>query len=362
MEFVLIALTLVLATANGANDVSKGIATVVGSRVASAKTAVVWGVVATAAGGLVAAFATQGLVKTFSGKGIVLVPETGLPFFLAIAIGAIGWLVVATMTGTPVSTTHSIFGALLGVAMVKGGLEGVAWTGAMMKVAVPLLFSPLVSLLLVLAVLPVIGRLFQRFGRYCLCIEEQEPVLATVGGGAMSSMAAEVPRMNAGESCSNGSVARFSAVDSLHWLSSGATSFFRGMNDTPKILAIGIVASVAIGISTTSMYVLVAAAMAIGGLFGGFRVVETLAHKVTPLEPDNGFAANLVTSILVGLASRWAMPVSTTHVASGAIFGTGVGSKNRGLRLRVVGEILLAWVITLPLSGIVGAVAYGLLA
>ena len=178
----------------------------------------------------------------------------------------------------------------------------------------------------------------------------------------MASMVAEGTRVRAGGSCSNESVAKLSAVDSLHWLSSGATSFFRGMNDTPKILAIGITASLAIGISTTSMYVLVAFAMAIGGLFGGFRVVETLAHKVTPLKPDNGFAANIVTAILVGLASRWAMPVSTTHVSSGAIFGTGIGSKDRRLRLKVVGEILLAWAITLPISGFLGGAAFALLA
>ncbi|HET7710997.1 MAG TPA: inorganic phosphate transporter, partial [Thermoanaerobaculia bacterium] len=103
MAAVLLLLTLILAFANGANDVSKGIATLVGAGVANYHRAVIWATVTTAAGAMAAAFITQALVKTFSGRGLLAVPETGEAFLLSIACGAIGWLLIATRFGLPVS-------------------------------------------------------------------------------------------------------------------------------------------------------------------------------------------------------------------------------------------------------------------
>ena len=363
LAFTLIALTLVLAFANGSNDVSKGIATLVGSGVSNYRRAVVWGSLWTTAGAAAAAFASQALVATFSGKGILRQPTTSPSFLLAVAVGAIGWLLIATRTGLPVSTTHSLAGALIGAAVVHGA-HGVIWTALAGKIALPLVASPVMALMFLLIVLPLIRPLFTRLDRYCICVEQASTVAVTPEGLVLRE---QMPVVVAGssESCGPAScstaVARVSLIDSLHWLSSGATSFFRGVNDAPKILALGVAAALTIGIGHRPMYLLVALAMGAGSAIGGLRVTRTLAEKVTPISPANGLAANVVTSVLVGVASRFALPVSTTHVASGAIAGIGISRGGKEMRWKTVGEMLLAWVITLPVSALFAAAAFWLL-
>src|SRR5512141_3295204 len=122
MSLVLVLLTLGLAFANGANDVSKGIATLVGSGTTRYRTAVAWGTAWTLAGGLAAAFFSQGLVATFSGKGLLASPPSGSGFLLAVGCGAIGWLLFANRTGLPVSTTHALTGALCGAGIAAAGV------------------------------------------------------------------------------------------------------------------------------------------------------------------------------------------------------------------------------------------------
>lgn len=347
MAMAVLALTLLLAAANAANDVSKGVATLVGSGLASVRRAIAWGIATTAAGGLLAAFLSQGLVKTFSGSGILAGKPGGSAFFLAVAGGAVAWLAIATLAGLPVSTTHSLFGALIGVAIAERGAAAIAWQSAAAKIALPLLLSPMIGAVIVLAVLPAVRRAFGTYGEACVCVEE-----AAIAGGMTT------PVVVAAKSCDT-AVARVKAVDTMHWLSSGATSFFRGMNDVPKIVAIGVAAAAAAGVASTAVYALVVVAMSVGALFGQ-RVVRTLACKVTRIEPDSGLAANAVTSLLVGLASAFALPVSTTHVSSGAIFGIGA-SRDGSLDWGALRGIVTAWCVTLPLSGILAAAAFALL-
>jgi PiT family inorganic phosphate transporter len=128
------------------------------------------------------------------------------------------------------------------------------------------------------------------------------------------------------------------------------------MNDTPKILAIGAAAGASVGVGAHWLFLLAALAMGAGSFLAGRRVTETLAQKVTRIAPDDGFAANLVTSALVGLASFLTLPVSTTHVSSGAILGIGLHRKD--VRWRVVRDIVLAWIVTLPVAGVIASVAY----
>lgn len=358
MSLVILLLTLALAAANGANDVSKGISTLFGSGVANYRRAVVWGTIWTAAGGLAAAFASQKLVATFNGASLLASGSGSEPFILAVAAGAIGWLVVATRTGLPVSTTHSLIGALVGAAILEGGMGGVLWPAVMGKAAMPLLLSPLLSIALMLALLPLFGRVFQRANRYCVCIEEQ-PSVALLPNGTAALQSSMV--LTAGKECAVGSTVRVNAIDSAHWISSGATSFFRGLNDTPKILALGAAAVTGLALPVTAMYGLVAAAMAAGALIGGFRVTRTLARRVTPISAENGFASNLVTSALVGLGSFFSLPVSTTHVSTGAILGIGVAQGGKQICWKSVGEILLAWLVTLPASAALAALTLRLL-
>ncbi|MGE5716347.1 MAG: inorganic phosphate transporter, partial [Acidobacteriota bacterium] len=137
MAFVLVLLTLGLAFANGANDVSKGVATLVGSGTTKYRTAVAWGTAWTLAGGLAAAFLSQGLVETFSGKGFLVKPVDGSALLLSVACGGIAWVLIANRTGLPVSTTHALAGGLCGAGLAAAGAPGVAWAAVARKVALP---------------------------------------------------------------------------------------------------------------------------------------------------------------------------------------------------------------------------------
>jgi PiT family inorganic phosphate transporter len=151
-------------------------------------------------------------------------------------------------------------------------------------------------------------------------------------------------------------------LDAMHWLSAAATSFARGLNDTPKIVALGVLASAGLGTSSVPLYGAIALAMAAGSVAGGRRVTETLARRVTAMSATEGFSANLVTTLLVGAASLAALPVSTTHVSASAIVGIGLHRGAKDLDWTTVREMLLAWIVTLPVAGLVGAGAYALLA
>ncbi|HVT44428.1 MAG TPA: inorganic phosphate transporter [Thermoanaerobaculia bacterium] len=358
MIFALLFMMLALAFANGANDVSRGIATLVGSGVSSYRRAVVWGSLCTLLGALAAAVVSRALLATFTGTGILLDPISDPRFLLSIALGAVAWLGIATLTGMPVSTTHSLAGALIGSAFIAS--SGIVWSALAMKIVIPLAASPLLALALLMLVLPRIRSLAGRFDHYCVCLERTD--LAAVPAVGMS-FSQPMPAVDVGTdaSCTR-PVARAGVVDSLHWISVGATSFFRGMNDAPKVMALGIGGAALLGWSAMSTLLLVAVSMGAGSLLGGFRVTRTLAERITPIAPSDGLAANLVTSSLVGLASFLALPVSTTHVSSGAIIGIGVSRRGRDVRWKTVAEMMLAWIVTLPASALLAATAYRLLA
>ena len=206
-----------------------------------------------------------------------------------------------------------------------------------------------------MAVFPLIGLVFRRFNRYCVCVERTEPVVAMAGPAAALAQGSSL-HVIAGADCPPAVVARMNAMDSLHWVSAGCTSLFRGLNDTPKILAIGAAAGASAGVGGHWLFLLTVLAMGAGSFVAGRRVTETLAQKVTRIAPDDGFAGNLVTSALVGLASLLTLPVSTTHVSSGAILGIGMHRKD--VRWRIVRDIALAWIITLPVAGMIAALVY----
>lgn len=146
------------------------------------------------------------------------------------------------------------------------------------------------------------------------------------------------------------------ALDSLHFLSAGIVSFARGLNDTPKIAALLLIGG---SISPTFTIVSVAIAMAMGGLIAAKGVAETMSHRVTSMNAGQGFTANLITGLIVIFASQVGLPVSTTHVSCGALFGIGAAT-GQG-RWRTIGGILLAWITTLPLAALLGAGLFSVL-
>jgi PiT family inorganic phosphate transporter len=145
-------------------------------------------------------------------------------------------------------------------------------------------------------------------------------------------------------------------LDGLHYLSGGAVGFARGLNDTPKIVALLLAAE---AIQPSLGLALVAFVMAAGGILNARKVAETLSRKITRMNPGQGFTANLVTAFLVAGASRLGLPVSTTHVACGSLFGIGV--VNRTAKWKMILTILLAWVTTLPIGALLAAGLYFIL-
>ncbi len=357
MTMILVALTLGLAFANGSNDVSKGIATLVGSGVTRIRAAVAWGTFWTVAGAVAAAFASQGLVAAFSGKGLLVQPTQDPLFLIAVAIGAFLWIAFASATGLPVSTTHALTGALFGAGLYAAGAGGLKWAALGKTFALPLLASPVMALLLTLVVYRGMRRALSVCQGYCVCAQVRPALklsLTSAPGAAAVAMDDAQPGLvvDRVEACrpSAGVVSGIRLIDGMHWLTSGLTSFARGLNDTPKILALGVAVAAAGGYGGLRFYVLVAAAMGLGSFLGGLRVTETLANKVTRIEPEDGFAANLVTSFLVAVASRFGVPVSTTHVSTGAIVGIGLSEGGGSLRWKTIRDMALAWVVTLPVA------------
>jgi PiT family inorganic phosphate transporter len=348
-----------LAYANGANDNFKGVATLFGSETTDYRVALRWATAMTFVGSLVALVLASELLQTFSGRG--LVPESVLQtrqFPMAVAFASAFTVWLATRLGFPVSTTHAIMGALVGAGLVASPAQiNLLKLGS--DFFLPLVLSPLLALGGVMLLCPTFQWIRTRLGvrkEVCVCVGTE--VMARFPAGtappqAIAAAAIAVPTVRIAEesSCREQYVGTFVGVnaktvlDAAHFVSAGAVCFARAVNDTPKIAAV-LLASQAL--SSNVVIAAVAVAMAFGGLVSSRRVAETMAHRVTAMNADQGFTANLVTSALVLLASKFGLPVSTTHVSCGALFGTGV--VNGQARWKTIAGIIAAWIVTLPVA------------
>jgi PiT family inorganic phosphate transporter len=357
-EAALFAAVLFLAYSNGANDNFKGVATLFGSGTASFKQALGWATVSTLAGSLASLILAGRLVKNFSGKGLVPDATAASPtFLLAVALGAGLTVILATWKGFPVSTTHALTGALVGAGFAIIGSQ-VRLEKLGKAFLLPLAVSPIVSLALAM----VLFRLFR-----LIPSKPEADDLSVVPGdeegfaGAGAGPGPAAMPVDASRGASTAVLARRSVkvakpadrfrrlLDAGHFLSAGAVCFARGLNDTPKLVAL-LSAAALFGLNTNLMAI--AAAMAIGGLLNARKVAETMSRKITAMNRSEGFAANLVTAALVVFASRWGMPVSTTHVTVGSISGIGIVTGK--LEYKAIGKILLSWVLTLPAGALFG--------
>jgi inorganic phosphate transporter, PiT family len=370
MELSWLALLLVmaLAYANGTNDVSKAIATLVGSSVTNYRTAIIWGTIWTVAGAGLSALVASAMLKTFSRgliqPGIVTPPALAL----AILIGAIGWVLVASRTGLPVSTTHALTGALVGAGLVSIGSQGLIWPAITGKIGLPLLLSPVLALTVSFLFHPVVRLVAERWEGACLCVMPASRALVTIDARGntrtliQTSMLGQ-PVVAVPAQCDRAGLSGLAVgLDSIHWLSSGVASLARGANDTPKIMAMLLLGStVASWPSVTIQFgtlAAVALAMGLGSYIGGFRVTEVLAEKVTRMDHVEGLSANLTTSSLVLVSATMGLPVSTTHVSSSAIIGIGLLKGLKAVRWMTVRDMVLAWIVTLPAAGILAGLAY----
>jgi inorganic phosphate transporter, PiT family len=308
------------------------------------------------------------VVKKFSGKGLVPDALTASPeFLLSVGYGAGATVIAATLLGFPISTTHALTGALAGAGLVAVGFEGVHFGALGKSFVLPLLVSPLLAV-----ATGAIVYLAFRFARLRCGVTKELRLRAGCDqrivplpqpyGLFQPQPPSPAPLTTAEqEECSQryaGSVFGVNAgllLNSLHFMSAGAVSFARGLNDTPKIAALLLVAS-ALGVRSAMM--IVAIAIAVGGILNARKVAVTMSRGITDMNPGQGFAANLTTALLVTTASYHGLPVSTTHVSVGSLVGIGVTT--RQVKWAPVNKVLLSWVITLPCGAAFAAFAYWL--
>ena len=317
---VVVAVGLGFDFTNGFHDTANYVATWVGTRALSPRMAVL----VSAAANLAGAFVTTAVAKTV-GKGLI---DTGLATektVLAALIGAIAWNLATWWLGLPSSSTHALIGGLLGAALVQSGSSGVQWNGVWQKVILPGALSPVIGFIGAFLLMLVIYRVF--FGL--------PPGVAHRGF-------------------------RYGQLVSGTWV-----AFTHGANDAQKTMGVialalvlhrhGDVASLEI-----PTWVKVAAGLAIGlGTYvGGWRIIRTLGQRVFQMEPESGFAAQASAGATIYLATHYGYPLSTTHVVSGAVMGAGATKRLSAVRWGVAGNIVTAWVLTLPAAALVAAGCY----
>ncbi len=325
MEGVTLALIIVIGLAvvfdfiNGFHDTANAIATSVATKALRPPYAIA---MATAFN-FIGAFAGTAVAKTI-GAGLVNEETTTQAIVAAALIGAIVWNLITWWLGLPSSSSHALIGGLLGATIVGAGFDELKLDGIWNKVFVPLISSPVIGFTLALVLMVALYWIFRRAQRRPL--------------------------------------ARW--FRRVQVLSAGSMAFAHGSNDAQKTMGIITLALVAAGVLPnadtipTGVIVISATAISLGTAVGGWRIMHTMGHKVVELEPIHGFAAETTGATVIYGAAHFGMPVSTTHVISSAIMGVGTSKGVRGVRWGVARSILIAWVLTIPAAGLVGAGAW----
>ncbi|MEY2115049.1 MULTISPECIES: inorganic phosphate transporter [Rhodanobacter] len=359
METLLVLTVLFLAATNGANDNFKGVAVLYGSRRGGYWTSLGWASITTLAGSLSSVFLARALLKAFTGAGLVPAEVAAqLPFALAVAGGAGITVALAAWRGQPISTTHALVGAMSGVGLMAVG-SAVKFGTLGHSFLLPLLATPVIAVLPAYLLAPWLRRLTARAEREpeCECTVSAVQVSAD---GLMLRTGMPVALAGTVAECESVGARRVwrpdarGLVDGLLYLSGGAVSFARGLNDTPKIAALLLPVAALDGNASA---LAVGLAMLVGGLLGAARVARTMSDRITRLDAGGALAAGLTTSLLVGTASFSGLPVSTTHVSVGALAGSGI-SNGAGVDRPVMTAIVLSWLITVPVGAMFGALLY----
>jgi len=362
---VLIFAVLFLSYTNGANDNFKGVATLFGSDTITFKQAIYWGTGTTFLGSLTSVILASHLISYFAGKGLVPVGLTlETSFVISLALGAAITVFLATRIGMPISTTHALIGGLFGTGWMAVGLAEIQ-LGLIVKLFVlPLLLSPLVAM--VLSLLSYRGFRFLRVRSgiqktSCVCVEDSPKIQSIQMMTATLSKEIKISTCDTAQVSDKytGNLLGISAAGLLnisHIFSAGVVSFSRGLNDTPKIVALLLLVP---SVNVQYSMLIVAIFMAVGGLIQAKKVGILMSKKITQMNEGQGFTANLITGSLVMVASIFGLPVSTTHVSVGSIFG--IGTVTGTAQTSNIRKILLSWVLTLPLAAVIGGGIYYLM-
>ncbi len=315
----LVAVALSFDFLNGMNDAANSIATVVSTRVLTPIQAVVWA----AFFNFVAAFVFGVSVASTIGKGIIETDIVDEQVVFAALVGAIVWVALATYRGLPVSVSHALIGGLLGAAIAKAGTDPVI-IGGIAKVAIFIALSP------------IIGFLVAGFLMVCVLWLTR----------------------NASPSTVNRWFRR------LQLASAAAFSLGHGTNDAQKTMGIIAVLLFSTGYLGDEFFVPIwvilsaHAAIALGTLAGGWRVIRTLGMRVTALQPPGGFCAETAAAATLFFTAQAGIPVSTTHTITGAIMGVGATRRFSAVRWGVAIDIVMAWVLTIPVAVLVSALVF----
>jgi len=322
--------------------------------------------ITTLSGSIAAIFLANELVTSFSGKGLVPDELIIMPIFvISIAFGAALTVFIATRIGLPISTTHSLVGALFGAGVMAVDSQ-FNFDKLIDKFLFPLIASPLMA-----AIISLIAYIIFRFFRKQMGVtktttlnvhEKQTSTIASLNmddpATLKSQTTIEAIIKNKIESYEGQllGISSQKVLDVLHYLSAGILSFARGLNDTPKIVGLLLIIN-AIDVKWT--LIIITLIMAAGGLINAKKAGITMSKKITSMNSGQGFTANLVAGLLVTTASIHGMPVSTTHVSVGSIFGIGTVTKKANYKM--IGKIVLSWVLTLPMATIVSAILFKIL-
>lgn len=363
MTIALLLVVVFLAASNGANDNFKGVAALHGGGVAGYWTSLGWASVTTLAGSLCSVALAATLLHAFTGAGLVSAGIAAqIPFALSVAGGAALTVAASSRLGLPVSTTHALVGGMCGAGLLAAGMRiHLAALGA--TFLLPLLASPLLAIVPAWLLAVPLRHLANRVAvePECVCaIDERVPVasgtlllhrIPVVVAGSVADckvLGLRPQRFRLGNR---------GLAEVLLFLSSGAASFARGLNDTPKIAAL--LLPVAMLDADTSVLT-VGIAMLVGGLVGARRVARTMSERITKLDLATSLSASLTTGLLVSTASFNGLPVSTTHVSVGALVGAGANGAS-GIDRRTVWNIAWSWLVTLPAGAVFAALLFATL-
>ena len=320
MELTLVAVVVVALFfdfTNGFHDTANSIATSVSTRALSPRLAVLSAAVLNFAG----AFVSIKVAATVA-KGIVDPEAITLKIVLGGLVGAITWNLITWYLGLPSSSSHALIGGMIGSASAAEGFDVVKWQGLYEKVLIPSLAAPFLGVLGAAAIMIALLWIIRRR--------------------------------------SPGVVNR--VFRRLQLVSGGFVAFTHGTNDAQKTMGIITLALVASGHVNADnfhvpLWVILCAAVAMGaGTYaGGWRIIKTLGQRVAKLDPPQGFAAQTACASILWATAHYGFPVSTTHVISGSVLGAGATRRFSAVRWGVAGNILLAWLMTIPCAALVGA-------
>jgi PiT family inorganic phosphate transporter len=315
---VVIVVALAFDFTNGFHDTANAVATSVSTRALSPRLAVLIAAVANLAG----AFVTTAVAKTI-GKGIIDLGHITNQTLLAALLGAIVWNLITWWLGLPSSSSHALIGGLVGAALAQAGENGVLWHGIAHKVVIPALWAPTIAFGTAFLLLLAIYWVFQWM----------TPGLA------------------------NRSF-RLGQLASGTWV-----AFNHGSNDAQKTMAV-----IALALQTHGTihsfyiprWVQIAAGIAIaaGTYAGGWRIIRTLGQRVFQIDPPAGFAAQAASGAVIFASTKYGYPLSTTHVVSGAVLGAGATKRLSAVRWGIAGNMVVAWVLTIPASAAVAALLW----